>query len=268
MANFFNPGKLFLLIFIMLSGHLNAAYTDGLSAEQKIWLAKQIFANECASKLECLTSWNEGEDFPSMGIGHFIWYRENQQQVYEETFPALLDFMENAGVTVPAWLGENGYNNPWPNREQFYQDINGPRLAELRSFLHENIEQQCDFILYRFTAGISALYTAEKDTRILKNKIDILASSQTPLGIYALVDYVNFKGTGLKESEQYQGQGWGLKQVLMQMPEQLDEQTALQEFIAAAKTVLLARVENSPAEKNERRWLEGWYRRLETYTVQ
>ena len=33
------------------------------------WLGERIFANECATQRACLTSWNEGEDFPSLGIG-------------------------------------------------------------------------------------------------------------------------------------------------------------------------------------------------------
>ena len=33
------------------------------------------------------------EDFPSLGIGHFIWYRADQQSTFEETFPQLIEFM-------------------------------------------------------------------------------------------------------------------------------------------------------------------------------
>ena len=35
-----------------------------------------------------------------------------------------------------------------------------------------------------------------------------------PNGVYALVDYVNFKGEGIAPSERYSGVGWGLLQVL------------------------------------------------------
>ncbi len=38
-----------------------------------------------------------------------------------------------------------------------------------------------------------------------------------PDGLYALVDYVNFKGEGTLPSERYRGEGWGLLQVLEEM---------------------------------------------------
>ena len=47
-----------------------------LSLEQENWIGQQIFNNECAMQISCLTAWNLGEDFPSLGIAHFIWYKE------------------------------------------------------------------------------------------------------------------------------------------------------------------------------------------------
>ena len=44
--------------------------TTGFQANQVIvekgHIGERIFANECAGKTACLTSWNEGEDFASM----------------------------------------------------------------------------------------------------------------------------------------------------------------------------------------------------------
>ena len=37
-------------------------------------LGQRIWKNECAGSVQGLVSWNEGEAFPSLGIGHFIWY--------------------------------------------------------------------------------------------------------------------------------------------------------------------------------------------------
>ncbi len=36
-------------------------------------------------------------------------------------------------------------------------------------------------------------------------------------GWYPLIDYINFKGKGIKETEKYNGEGWGLLQVLQTM---------------------------------------------------
>ena len=40
-------------------------------------------------------------------------------------------------------------------------------------------------------------------------------------------------------------------------------QSALVEFSNSAKAVLTRRVNNAP--RNERRWLQGWYNRVDTY---
>ena len=45
-----------------------------LSTEEIRWIGERVFENECASRDESLIKWNEGEEFLSLGIGHFIWY--------------------------------------------------------------------------------------------------------------------------------------------------------------------------------------------------
>jgi len=82
-----------------------------------------------------------------------------------------------------------------------------------------------------------------------------------PNGVYALVDYVNFKGEGTLVTERYKGEGWGLLQVL----ETMGEGPALQEFSRAADKVLTRRVQNSPPERGEQRWLAGWRSRVRSY---
>ena len=82
-----------------------------------------------------------------------------------------------------------------------------------------------------------------------------------PLGFYALMDYVNFKGEGISPTERYNGQGWGLLQVL----ETMSGGPALPAFAAAADQVLTRRVKNSPPARNEVKWLPGWRNRLKTY---
>jgi hypothetical protein len=38
------------------------------------------------------------------------------------------------------------------------------------------------------------------------------------------------------------------------------------EFARCAKKVLTQRVENAPKDKNETKWLKGWFKRIDTYT--
>jgi hypothetical protein len=44
-----------------------------LSESQKMAIGKKIWQNECGGTVDGLTTWNVGEEFPSLGIGHFIW---------------------------------------------------------------------------------------------------------------------------------------------------------------------------------------------------
>lgn len=39
-------------------------------------IADMVFFNECGEKLDLIVCWNEGEDFMSLGLGHFIWYQK------------------------------------------------------------------------------------------------------------------------------------------------------------------------------------------------
>ena len=89
--------------------------------------------------------------------------------------------------------------------------------------------------------------------------------ADAPNGMFALIDYVNFKGEGILETERFQGQGWGLLQVLeeMQTPEKKDE--AVKEFVRAAKKVLDNRSRNAPPEKDYSKRLGGWKTRVKNY---
>ncbi len=51
-----------------------------------------------------LTSWNQGEDFASLGIGHFIWYPKGRQGPFEESFPTLVSFVSSRGAKLPTLL--------------------------------------------------------------------------------------------------------------------------------------------------------------------
>jgi hypothetical protein len=84
----------------------------------------------------------------------------------------------------------------------------------------------------------------------------------TPNGVYALVDYVNFKGEGTNPRERYRGQGWGLLQVLQEMNDN-SAGPAAAEFSRAAKRVLARRIANAP--RREDQWRAGWFTRCDSY---
>lgn len=259
---------LILMIFMLGSLLFPAASAETypiLSTEQEQWLGQQIFNNECAMQINCLTSWNPGEDFPSLGIGHFIWYKENQSEIFEESFPDLLRHFKNQNISIPTWIENSNYESPWQNRDEFNEDFSGSELSSLRAILADTFPQQTAFIIQRFEAALSRMLTIlpENEVSTIESKFYAIANSHLPYGMYALIDYVNFKGEGISISEQYAGQGWGLLQVLTNMPD--NSVNILDDFIISAKTVLQDRVSNAPAHRNEEQWLSGWYKRLDTY---
>lgn len=254
-----------LLLGIFLSLESQAADHPELNNEQLNWLGDQIYNNECSRRIDCLSAWNAGEDFPSLGIGHFIWYQAEQNEIFEESFPLLMHFLESQSIKIPTWIVAESYNSPWQSREDFQADFNQARLTELRFFLQQHIPQQTQFIVQRFEQALDKIIMQSPavDSAMLEERFLQVANAAPPYGLYALIDYLNFKGEGLSPKEQYQDQGWGLKQVLINMNESQGE--PLQQFVISAQQVLRRRVDNSPQQRNEARWLNGWNKRLNTY---
>ncbi|MDR1190968.1 MAG: hypothetical protein LBK60_04780 [Verrucomicrobiales bacterium] len=227
-------------------------------------LGRRVWHNECGGTVSGLTSWNAGEDFPSLGICHAIWYREGQREKFSESFPALVDYLKQHGAKLPPLLVTHQHN-PWPTRDQFLAAQNSPDMVALRDFLRATIGLQARFAAERLEQALpQILAAAPADTHAaLTRRFNAVAA--TPRGIYALVDYVNFKGTGARAEERYHGQGWGLRQVLEEMRDVPPGAAAREEFARAAVSVLQRRVKNSPPARNEQRWLPGWNNRCLTY---
>jgi len=239
-----------------------------ISAAEASRIGRRIWKNECGGTVSGLTSWNAGENFASLGIGHFIWYPRGQRGPFEESFPKLVGFVSMRGAKLPEFL-LSGHDAacPWKSRAEFLRDQDSPKMKQLRAFLVDTIDLQTQFLISRLEAALPKMLAeasaGERDN--VQRKFDRLVSN--PSGCFALVDYVNFKGEGTLATERYRGEGWGLLQVLenMQGP---DSQSALDEFITSAKTVLRRRVANSPPERGESRWLPGWLARVDGYRSQ
>ncbi|MBL4821453.1 MAG: hypothetical protein JKY98_10775 [Gammaproteobacteria bacterium] len=239
-----------------------------LSDQHQRWIAEKIFTNECNSDTRCLTSWNPGETFPSLGIGHFIWYQRDQKEIYTESFPDLLDYYTQQGIPLPQWLGTYPPpDSPWSSREQLYEEYDQARLTELREFLQDTMPVQAAFIARRQQSSLGKLLANSPATQRaeIESLFQGVATANAPYGMYALVDYVNFKGEGISQSERYRGQGWGLLQVLQHMLDDNSSAALMERFASAAQTVLQRRVDNAPPERNEQRWLKGWFARVDSY---
>lgn len=229
-------------------------------------IGEKIFKNEAAGKKENLVYWNEGENFPSLGIGHFIWYKQGEPGIFEESFPQLVEFLKSKNVKLPKIMAENKYS-PWKDRQELInlktKKIPDTDIEELTNFLYDNKDLQIMFIFKRLESSLEKMLAVSNDRENVRKQFYRVASS--PNGLYPLIDYVNFKGEGTNPKERYNGQGWGLLQVLENMKGTETGKSALTEFSNSAKFVLQRRVNNSDPSKNEKKWLQGWLNRCNTY---
>jgi hypothetical protein len=245
----------------MIIGNVALQAAIDISPADAQRIGKRIWQNECGGTISGLTSWNAGENFASLGIGHFIWYPKGQRGPFDESFPKLLSFVSAHGAKLPQFLlPAHDSFCPWNSRAEFQQAIDSPKMRQLRQFLVDTIDLQAQFLITRLQEALPKMLAQARNPENLQRQFERLAS--TAQGCYALVDYVNFKGEGTLASERYRGQGWGLLQVLENMQ---NSQSALDEFAASAKTILRRRVANSPLERGEARWLPGWLARVDGY---
>ncbi|MBU0654676.1 MAG: hypothetical protein KJ914_06020 [Gammaproteobacteria bacterium] len=237
-----------------------------LSQNELQLIADKIFRNEGGGNYNNLVHWNDGEDFASMGVGHFTWYPAGRQARFGNTFPDLLTYMQNNGVQLPAWLQQARYQGaPWRSKTELMYAKQTRTVQELQNLLYQTRVLQAAYIVERARRAMPQLVNSAPQhsrTRVAQN---LNAVANTPGGWYVLVDYVNFKGEGLNPYGGYKGQNWGLMQVLEEMQPSQPGQPALHAFADAATHVLVRRVRNSPPARNEARWLAGWSNRINTY---
>ena len=253
------------LLFISLAGAGWAAEPVRISNADALRIGKKIWQNESNGTVAGLTAWNAGENFASLGIGHFIWYPEGVHGPFDESFPKLLAFARERDVAIPAWLNQSSAC-PWNSRAEFSGAQNSERMRELRQFLSRTIDLQAQFMVARLQQSLAKMLdeAAPVDRANVEHQFARVAS--TPHGCYALVDYVNFKGEGVLHTERYRGEGWGLLQVLEQMHGSENGPSAAREFSSSAAAMLRRRVQNSPPERHEARWLPGWLNRVHSYS--
>lgn len=238
-----------------------------ISHSDAVKVGKRVWQNECNGTISGLTSWNQGEDFASLGIGHFIWYPKRRQGPFEESFPKLVSFVSSRGAKLPTFLLGVGRGQPcpWNSRAEFLQAQNTGEMNQLRRFLADTVDLQAEFLVARLDASLPKMLAEAAPAERTNVQQQFERLTKTSRGCYALIDYVNFKGEGVLQTERYQGQGWGLLQVLEAMHGNSDS-GAPDEFARAAKAVLTRRVQNAPPDRHESRWLTGWLRRVNSYS--
>ena len=235
-----------------------------ISKEELNVVADKIFKNEAGGKKEDIVYWNTGEDFPSLGIGHFIWYRAGQRGKFAESFPQLVAYYRAHDIKLPKIIEENEYS-PWANSDELFRlkRIMDNDITELTNFLYNTKDIQVAFIFERLENSLEKMMAISDNPENVKKQFYRVA--QSPNGLYPLIDYVNFKGEGTTRTETYNGEGWGLLQVLENMKGTGSGKAALEEFSNSAKAVLERRVKNAGPDSNEKKWLQGWLNRCNTY---
>lgn len=235
-----------------------AIRTPVLSRSDIAKVGQAIWQNECAGRVDQLVYWKDGEEWPSVGIGHFIW----PPSTYAGTFKAgefhrVLAYLQSRGVKTPKWMCTHA---PWTNKRAFERDTR--RRRELQELMHATIALQAEYIVNKLTDTLPRLasHVPPEQRDLFTRRVNRLL--RTPKGTFALIDYLNFKGAGTAPQEQYQGHRWGLLQVVLGMQ---DDQDPLRSFVASAKWALRQRVYLSDPKRNEARWLPGWLARLDRY---
>ena len=222
-----------------------------------------LIKSETGGKRENLAFWSSSESFPSLGIAHFTWENEFSQ------FPELLGYMVKRGVQLPPKLKKAYYDNkkqrPWKTRAEFYNDKKG--REEIMRFMESSKDIQARFVIDYTMKHTKTLQSFSKSQ--LKNKVDgyLRTLRSSARGIYALADYINFKGAGRTESND---KPWGVRHVLEEMRPGLigKQKAAINEFTEAAIRVLRRRVESGivPEDKTKNR-LPGFINRVNKYRV-
>lgn len=249
-----------LFILALLTAPL-AAQEFRIAPQTASKIGQRIWKNECGGTVAGLTSWNAGENFASLGIGHFIWYPAGVRGPYEESFPSLVKLLIARRAPVPQWLAE-AKACPWPTRAAFAAAQKSPQMTELRALLANTVGIQAEHAAARSVNSLPKILAAapRKDREAIRAKFNALAA--TGAGLYCLMDYVNFKGEGTNPAERYGQTGWGLLQVLQEMPA-VAPAGAPAAFAAAAKRTLGKRIAAAP--KDESRWRAGWFNRCDSY---
>jgi hypothetical protein len=253
-----------LPILLVIAGATQAAAAINLSPAETRRIGNKIWQNECGGTVAGLTSWNAGENFASLGIGHFIWYPKGVRGPFDESFPKFAEFAASRAAKLPA-VAVTKDGCPWNSRAEFNAAAQSAPMKELRAFLARTVDLQAEFLVRRLREALPKMLAEAGGSSHgqIEERFDRVAA--TANGCYALVDYVNFKGEGVLATERYAGQGWGLLQVLEGMTNDSPGRAAVKSFADSAKTVLKNRVRNSPPERNEAKWLPGWLKRVDTY---
>lgn len=231
-------------------------------------IGERIFRNETDGDASKLLRWNAKGNFADLGIGHMVWYPANQRGSYAETFPSFLKYVQSINVPLPTWLANRPNDGgPWANQAAFERAKDDKQMRELANFLQKTTGLQAAFMTDQLRKNMPSMVQTlpQQYRQAALNNFQIM--EKTPGGMYPMLDYMVFQGVGTSSSERYNGHGWGLLQVLLNMDRVQPGSNALAEFMRSAGDSITHRVAAAPAERHEARLLSAWQTRVRTYKV-
>jgi len=244
---------------------VSASYATKFTSDMVSKIGEHIWQSETKGDDNKLIFWKDGENHASCGIGHFVWFPSDIEKTCDEQFPDLLRYLQEEGVSLPHWL-EKDLRCPWPDKTTFdtAKNKNEVYIQELNRLLSTTRDKQAYFIIKRFHEHVLAEIT--KSNAELKTSIAQLKKTQK--GLFAMIDYAHFKGSGLDPKERFtfttknesKEYGWGLKQVLEEMHNS-GKEDIVEKFSDSAAVVLLRR----SLSRREIDWFDGWLIRVEAY---
>ncbi|TXH71472.1 MAG: hypothetical protein E6Q83_01750 [Thiothrix sp.] len=254
-----------------LPSHTNSTLVTTVvaaSAQDMTAIGERIFRNETNGDASKLLRWNSKGNFADLGIGHLVWYPANQRGNYTETFPSYLKYVQSQNVPLPRWLANRPSDGgPWADKAAFDRAKNDKQMLELATFLEKTVGLQAAFMTDQLRRNMPAMVQTlpPQYRQAALNSFQVM--EKTPGGMYPVLDYMVFQGAGTSNTERYNGHGWGLLQVLLNMERVQPGPNALAEFMRSAGDSITHRVAAAPAERHEARMLTDWQTRVRTYKV-
>ncbi len=87
----------FFVLLLLFIGCYSSWCAGKVIVSQKDFglIADMVFFNECGEELDLIVYWNKGEDFMSLGLGHFIWYQKDKDNRFEESWCYLVYYVHS-----------------------------------------------------------------------------------------------------------------------------------------------------------------------------
>lgn len=255
----------------------------GLNKDQLLSLGYRMWHNYAGGTLEGLTKWGGSDadhQFMYLGIANNVWLPEGASAIFQADWPTVAQRLQDLGCKIKPWmLGDC----PWQTQEEFDADFNSKKMVWLRTHLSKKklVRAQAFCTAERLQRSMDpsspdSLFkglTADQSALVQKN-FDLVVHCSNPSGIYALIDYVNFKGEGrIGEAEEFNGQSWGLLQVLLNMKTPSDgasDTEVMMAFVQSAKFTLCQRIIKHRIQdpnNNDVQYLDLWVTHLNDYLL-